>query len=536
MPRDLGDFQTPQSLVDEVITCLLRTGRRWTRVLEPTCGQGNFIKGLLKIDIPPQEIQGIEIQHKHILSAQESIQDQKSSRITIKQANIFDVDLQADLKWQENGPLLVLGNPPWITNTALSTLESKNVPVKTNFKGLSGLGAMTGESNFDIAEYIFLKLAKELMSENPTIALLCKTSVARNILKFAYDTNIPTRETCIWKINSKKSFGTDVDACLFYLDLRPGNFYYQTHVYQNLNVIEPSTTIGIINNHLVSDVSTNKHLAFIDNICPLTWRQGLKHDAAAIFELRYDSSGYLYNKFGEIVQVEQEYVYPLLKSSDLGGKDQARPQKAVLVTQKYIGEDTYLLKEYAPLLWKYLNSHGDICAARKSSIYENQPPFAIFGIGDYSFSPYKVAISGMYKTIKFSAVGPVNGRPMQFDDTCYLIACRSAEQAAFVSTLLNHPLCLDFINSIVFWDAKRPITKKLLQRIDLKALLKSTNEYFLIEQTKNVLRSIEPSKDVNAIKWPENLEVFFNNYSSHAEIVDSATPTKTGKLAQGRLF
>lgn len=536
MPRDLGDFQTPHSLVDEVLKCLLHKGRQWTRVLEPTCGQGNFIKGLLKLDSPPREIQGIEIQNRHILSAQELIREQKSSHIIIKQANIFDINLQTDLTWKEHGPLLILGNPPWITNAKLGTLESSNVPTKMNFKGVSGLNAMTGESNFDIAEYICLKLARELIAENPTIALLCKTSVARNILKFAYDTHLPLKEACIWKINSRESFGAAVDACLFYLDISPGDSCYQAQIYQSLTAVEPNTTMGIVNNHLIADMFANTPLAFIDNTCPLTWRQGLKHDAAAIFELQYTSSGQFYNKFGEIVQVEPEYIYPLLKSSNLGGKEKARHLKAVLVTQRHIGENTYLLQEKAPLLWKYLDSHRDICIARKSSIYKNQPPFAMFGIGDYSFAPYKVAISGMYKTIKFSAIGPENDRPTQLDDTCYFIACKTAEQAAFISILLNHPLCLEFINSIVFWDAKRPITKKLLQRIDLKALLKSVDKKVLIAQAKNVLRHIAPSKDVNSIAWLEKIEDFFTDYSTKPEITQQASITTTEKATQLSFF
>ena len=41
-------------------------------------------------------------------------------------------------------------------------------------------------SNFDVAEAVWLKLARELAAEAPTIALLCKTSVARGILQFAH--------------------------------------------------------------------------------------------------------------------------------------------------------------------------------------------------------------------------------------------------------------------------------------------------------------------------------------------------------------
>src|SRR5216684_6502689 len=108
MSRDFGDFQTPHSLVNEIIKCLFVKDRQWTRVLEPTCGQGNFIKGLLEIDNPPQEIQGIEIQSKHILNAQKLVQRKELPSITVKQANIFNLDLQEDLTWNNKGPFLIV--------------------------------------------------------------------------------------------------------------------------------------------------------------------------------------------------------------------------------------------------------------------------------------------------------------------------------------------------------------------------------------------------------------------------------------------
>ncbi|MBE3559266.1 MAG: SAM-dependent methyltransferase [Ktedonobacteraceae bacterium] len=536
MSKDFGDFQTPQPLVDEVISCLLRKGKHWRRAFEPTCGQGNFIQGLLKLTPPLDEIQGIEIQDKYIPKLQEISEYQRVTRVKFKQANIFDLDLQLDLKWEGDGPLLVLGNPPWITNAALSTLGSKNLPVKTNFKGLTRFGAMTGESNFDIAEYIWLKLARELIKESPTIALLCKASVARNVLKFAFDTGIPIKEACLWKINSKEKFDTSVDACLFYVDIEPGNYCYQAKVYQDLKAPEPYATIGIVHGQLVSDITTHQNFAFIDGTCQLTWRQGLKHDAAAIFELRYGSSGRLYNKLGEIVSVEREYIYPLLKSSDIGGKAREQSKRAVLVTQRYIGEDTRCLEYEAPLLWKYLISHRETIEARKSSIYNNQPPFAIFGIGDYSFAPYKVAISGMHKRLKFSVTGPINGRPVQFDDTCYFLACESARQAALISSLLNNPLCLNYLQSIIFWDAKRPVTKKVLQRIDLRALLKQVDTQLLLEEANLLLKEIDLSMASHSDEWPEDLESFLKDYSVKSEMINPSVLEETAKIAQISLF
>lgn len=371
----------------------MRDGMQWTRFLEPTCGQGNFIQGLLELDIPTPEIQGIDIQDKYIAYTKQ-LHQQTSAHLIIQQANIFDVNLQTDLRWKKLGPLLVLGNPPWVTNATLSRLESDNLPMKSNFKQLSGFSAITGESNFDIAEYIWLKIIRELAPERPTIAMLCKTYVARNILTFAANADLPIAKACIWKINSKKYF-----------------------------------------NH------------------------------------------------------------------------------------RHINEDTSHLEDDAPSLWKYLTKHRSICDARKSSIYRGKPPFVMFGIGDYSFSPYKVAISGLHKIPKFSAIGPLNGRPVQFDDTCYFIACTSAQQAALLVCLLNHPLCIQFLHSIVFWDAKRPITKKLLQRIDLLALLSRVNEQTLLEQAILTAKKLFDSEEIH-LSWSEHLEDLLKNASSSLTSTD----------------
>ena len=59
MSKELGDFQTPPSLVAAVLTSLASDGKKWSRVLEPTCGRGNFIEGLLKLPEPPREIQAL---------------------------------------------------------------------------------------------------------------------------------------------------------------------------------------------------------------------------------------------------------------------------------------------------------------------------------------------------------------------------------------------------------------------------------------------------------------------------------------------
>ena len=522
MSRDLGDFQTPLPLVKEVLKYLTSLNKVWTRVLEPTCGQGNFIKGLLDANMCLKEIQGIELQERYVKKASVIASTKEPVSVAIRQANIFDVDLGTDLRWKDGGGLLVIGNPPWVTNSELSTLQSSNLPIKTNFKKLAGFDAMTGSSNFDIAECIILKLIRELSSAQPTIAMLCKTLVARNVLQFAADINLPISGACIRKIDSKEHFGAMVDACLFCMDVGLENRCYQAGVYSDLDAVEPGSVMGVVRGKLVSNIGISENIALLDGMCPLVWRQGVKHDAASVVELTYNSSGQLFNKQGELVDVEQEYIYPLLKSSDLGGKEKERSRKAVIVTQHRIGEDTLAIRDNAPKLWKYLIKYQEVFKKRKSSIYEGHPPFSMFGVGDYSFAPYKVAVSGMYKTFRFSVVGPVNDRPVIFDDTCYFIPCASAKQASFVLSLLNDQLCHDFLQSIVFWDAKRPITKKLLQRVNLEALLDQVDKQALLMRTSSVLKKWENTLDDF---WPDDLSIFFKAYSLDGK--DKKEPRKT---------
>jgi hypothetical protein len=384
----------------------------------------------------------------------------------------------SELMWQESGPLLVVGNPPWVTNAALGALGSANLPTKNNFKNLKGLEARTGEANFDIAEYIWIKLIRELAWCRPTIALLCKTQVARNVLRFANKTGLPLSNGAIYRIDAQKSFGAAVDACLFSVDVGSAVSNYDAVVFDDLLSTQPASRMGMTNGTLVSNSSSYEKLKFLDGECSFNWRQGLKHDLSSVMELQ-GGDGALVNRLGEKVDVEQEYIYPLLKSSDLQPTSSLTPRLHVIVPQQSLGDDTKKLKEQAPKLWAYFSTHLNKFDARKSTIYENRSPFSIFGIGPYSFSDYKVAVSGLYKKINFKVVPPWNGKPAMLDDTCYFIPCDSAEQACVLVCLLNEPTCIEFIHSLVLLDSKRPVTKKILQRIDISALLQSVDRTHL---------------------------------------------------------
>jgi hypothetical protein len=480
--RDLGDFQTPPALVAAVLDALGPIGRRWPRVLEPTCGRGEFLIGLLGRDDPPREIIGIEIQEAHAAAARATVATQTRPHVSIAivTANLFDLDLRRDLAWRERGPFLVVGNPPWVTSAALGALASRNLPPKWNVKGMRGLEARTGAANFDIAEAVWLKLINELAGDGDpvTIALLCKSAVARNVLEHAERQALPIAQAMLTRIEAQRWFGAEVEACLFQLTLGSRMPARVSHVpvFSTLGAAAPHCEFGFARGRLVADLGVYERWAYADGACPLTWRQGLKHDAAAVMTLTGDRAGpgqatTLRNNQGEPVEVEPDYVYPLLKGTDLARAGPAAPpRRAVIVTQTHIGQDTRPLEQTAPRLWAYLSRHAAAFSKRKSSIYAGQPPFALFGIGPYSFAPYKVAVSGLHKTVRFHALGPVDGRPVMLDDTSYFVPCQTPEQAALVAAILDEDAARGLLGCLSFPGAKRPITKALLQRLDLAAI------------------------------------------------------------------
>jgi hypothetical protein len=186
-------------------------------------------------------------------------------------------------------------------------------------------------------------------------------------------------------------------------------------------------------------------------------------------ELSLDETGQWLNKLGERPVLESNYIFPLLKCTDLA-HGRAVSNRSVLVTQKNIGEDTKAIATSAPHTWSYLNSHKSHFDARKSSIYNGKSPFSLFGVGSYAFSPWKVAVSGLHKTTRFVLVGPHGDKPVFFDDTCYFLPFENAQEARLVAGILNSPACLSFLDALVFSDSKRPITVDLLQRLNLHAI------------------------------------------------------------------
>lgn len=468
---EYGDFQTPTRLARRICSFLAAKGFEPTAIIEPTCGAGNLLMAALDTFPQARTAFGLELNSGYTDELIHRLSNTRhNSKTNILCADFFSTDWNKILEACP-GHLLVIGNPPWVTNAALGSLKSLNLPTKSNFNNHRGIDAITGKGNFDISEWMILRMLEWLNGRRATLAILCKSTVARKALAHAWKRSFQIEVAEIYKIDALRYFAAAVDACLLVCKFSPKSTSDQCRIFDEFHDRSPSSTIGYRSNKLIADFNLYQRWKHLEGAEIHKWRSGIKHDCSPVLELEKRGNAFV-NGLGEEIEIEETFLFPMLKSSDLAKDNAVTPRRWMLVTQKQIGQDTRIIFEKAPRTWRYLERHAELLNRRASTIYKGRPPYSIFGVGDYSFSDWKVAISGFYKKLCFRTIGRFKGKPTILDDTSYFIACRTENEAIYLTSLLNSLAATEFYQSFIFWDSKRPITADILRRLNLFALAK----------------------------------------------------------------
>lgn len=391
----------------------------------------------------------------------------QDNRIDVRHGNFFQFDWS--LLGHLNEKILILGNFPWVTSSQQGVIGSNNLPQKNNFQNYNGLEAITGKSNFDISEWMLIQVVHWLQNRDAYLAMLCKTSVSRKLLSYIYAKKLNIAYCATYRIDAKKYFNANVEACLLFCKFDSNSQKYFCDVF---NSFEDSHyhRIGYQNNILINDIDSFERLnKLYDTSAKTKWRSGIKHDCSNVMEFRRIDNTFV-NGLGEVVDIEETYLFPLIKGSDVAQNRTKITNRYVLVPQKFVGESTETIKDLAPKTWNYLESHATHLDNRKSKIYQNNPRFSIFGVGLYTFAPWKIAICGLYKKLDFRLIGKIENNPVVFDDTVYFLSFDNEQVAYETLKLLTSASAISFYSSLIFWDEKRPIKSSILNSLNLTEL------------------------------------------------------------------
>jgi hypothetical protein len=457
---EFGDFQTPHQLAQAVCKRLVALGINPKTVIEPTCGTGAFLLAAEEAFPDARRILGFEVSHQYLGLLTDHLAANPSPRVSVEQADFFSTNWHTRLDAAEE-PILVVGNFPWVTNSVQGAIGGTNLPEKSNFQRHRGFDAITGKANFDISEWMLLEVMNWLGGKTGDVAMLMKTAVARKLLSHAERQSAYMTGASIFRIDAKKHFGASVDACLLVMRLsshvKPPHHDYT--LYDSLDA-EHGKRMGHRMGLSIGDLDSFEQYRYLVGESPQKWRSGIKHDASNVMEFSRTESGML-NGLGERIDLEPTYLFPLMKGSDIGSGKPWRG-KFVLVTQRRVGQPTDEIQNAAPRTWQYLDQHRAQLEARGSAIYAKAPRFAIFGIGDYAFKPWKIAICGLYKHLAFRLIGPIEDRPVMFDDTVYFVSFDTESEARAALDDLQSEPATRLLSALVFWDEKRPIKTAVL--------------------------------------------------------------------------
>lgn len=268
---EFGDFQTPLELARDIVAFLVSSGETPDAVVEPTCGRGSFLVAALGAFPRAKVFYGFDINPRYVRKVKDTVCDRCGREAHIECRDFFHVDWSGFFG-KLTGTILTVGNPPWVTNSALGALGSSNLPEKTNFQGHSGFAAKTGKANFDISEWMLIRLAEALHLRAGCVAMLCKTSTARKALRHVWLTKLGIGRCSLHLIDAARHFGASVEACLFIMHTGVAESATTAAVYPDLSFDRRISTLGLAGRELVADIDEYTRLRDIDGIRYYTWR------------------------------------------------------------------------------------------------------------------------------------------------------------------------------------------------------------------------------------------------------------------------
>ena len=97
--------------------------------------------------------------------------------------------------------------------------------------------------------------------------MLCKTAIARKLLRFAWQNDGRVAIASLHCIDAKKHFAVSVDACLLLVQTGAAGLA-EAAVFDDLDARTPSKIVGLAGQDLVSNVRVYEQLKHLEGLSP----------------------------------------------------------------------------------------------------------------------------------------------------------------------------------------------------------------------------------------------------------------------------
>lgn len=157
-------------------------------------------------------------------------------------------------------------------------------------------------------------------------------------------------------------------------------------------------------------------------------------------------------KLNNVEKIEPEYVYPMVKSRHVNKWNQDGCYN-VIIPQKKAGVDNED-ELRGTKLYEYLQEMKEDLNTRSSSWVnsDDKPFYSIFGIGEYTFTPYRVIWTAMGYSPEFCVVSDVEDellgtKPILPDNPIGYVPAQSKEEAHYICGILNSTPVFDYFDA-----------------------------------------------------------------------------------------
>ncbi|MDR1396475.1 MAG: N-6 DNA methylase [Desulfarculales bacterium] len=204
--------------------------------------------------------------------------------------------------------------------------------------------------------------------------------------------------------------------------------------------------------------------------------------------------------------IEMDHLFPLLRGRGVTAfKAEPDLNYCVLVPQRGMHGDPDLPTDF-PATFRYLKRFQPVLEQRSSfrRFQKNQVWWSLWNTGAYSFTKYKVAWREMSGG-KFAAaiIAPfkhpkIGKKLVILDHKLYFVPCKSLEEAAFLTSLLNAPIVSEAISA---YAAQLSLGVSVVEYLALPKIdLKNKNHKALIEMA---LQLSDKKRTLQASTWRE---------------------------------
>jgi hypothetical protein len=351
----------------------------------------------------------------------------------------------------------LVGNPPWIPwerlSEALKTAWRETYVSELGLQPHTGVEARLGHSNDDVSVPYAFTCIHRYLGTGGRAAFVLKRDIVRGpagaVLRRSRVGDRPLRLTAIHDFGTLSPFPDASSGAALYvftaddaptMPIPTKLWRAEDRVASFASAAQLRETATVEETELVALDESDRTSAWVradlarDALgeCRHEIRHGLKDDAAAVFGLDR----------ADLASIETERVFPYLRSRHVG-KYGLSGHDLRLVPADRAGEDNEAwLREQCPDTYAYLDAHRETLLDRSSTWLDTGPFYTGFGLGPYTWAPYKIVWCRLGFKPDFAVAStrsdPDLGEKLVVPGDHYMFVATDDRQAAhFLCALLN---------------------------------------------------------------------------------------------------